>query len=269
MLGPHGVWTVQHTCLGTAPKFMEFLAVQYSRYNVFVKYGEAPQTLHFLTHGMLEAKRKGWITIIPDPDQPLGTIELKNEGVSLGYARSLDFMGTPVNATLVGEDGTVTVTPTPTVNQWIRGNGVPLNTLGTNGQYYEEVITGEVYYKVGGIWTLTNIHGVDSPEVQKDFNDNTTHNEAVGSTVLNRAVFIDYTLEVIGKYEVGRIAIVHDGTVANLDVQHTPTSPPRIKGITYAASVSGTDIVLSITANNVGSNLRLKYRKIDYISPTV
>jgi len=263
---PQGTWTIQHTCRGDVPKTLEFSAAQYTRYNVFVRYGVEAQTIHFLTEGMVKAKRDGWVTIIPDPDVPVGSIELKNQGVSLGYAKSLDFQGDAV-AALVGTDGTVTVTPN--VTQWIRGNGIPLNTLGSNGMYYEEVATGQVYYKSGGIWSITNIHGVSGPEVQVDFSDNTTINEVVGNKTTTRAVFLDYTIEVIGTYESGRMMVVHDGTVANVDLQYLPSSPPVISGLTYSASIVGNDIVLTITALNVGSILRFRYRRLDFISNSI
>lgn len=267
MNAPRGTWTIQHTCRGDVPKTLEFAAAQFTRYNVYVRYGEPFQTIHFLTEGMITAKRNGWVTIIPDPDIPAGSIELKNQGVSLGYAKSLDFQGTPVAATLSGTDGTVTVTPA--LPQWIRGNGVPLNTLGSNGMYYEEVATGQVYYKSGGIWSLTNIHGVQGPEVQVDFSDNTTINEVIGNKNLARAVFLDYTMEVIGTYEAGRMIVVHDGTVANVDLQYLPSSPPVIDGLSYSASIVGNDIVLTITALNVGSILRFRYRRLDFISNSI
>lgn len=267
MLNPTESWTIQHSGSSLAPKVMEFSAGCFGRYNIWVRYAEPAQVVPFLTAGMLKARRDGWVTIIPDPYAPPGSIELKNQGVSLGYAKSIDFTGVPVVTSIVGEDGTVAISATP--SQWIRGTGVPLNTLGTNGQYYEDIPTGQVYYKSAGVWALTNIHGTQGPEIQVDFTDNSTTDIIVGNAALNRAVFLDYTLEIIGRYEVGRIAVVHDGTNANLDVTSTPTSPPRIVGITYSSALSGTDIVLSITAASVGSILRFKYRKVDYISPTV
>ena len=35
---------------------------------------------------------------------------------------------------------------------WYNGSGVPLDTLGVDGDYYLRNTTGDVYQKVGGTW---------------------------------------------------------------------------------------------------------------------
>lgn len=94
-------------------------------------------------------------------------------------------------------------------------------------------------------------------QTQYDFADNTTLNVVIGSTLTERAVLFDYTLEIIGRYQVGNVQIVHNGTQASMRHELVGV-PDEVKKVTYAVSVSGTDIRFSITANAVGSNLKLK-----------
>jgi hypothetical protein len=51
----------------------------------------------------------------------------------------------------------------PTATAWHSGNGVPGSGTGINGDYYLDLATGNVYFKVSGSWTgpITNLKGQD------------------------------------------------------------------------------------------------------------
>lgn len=55
--------------------------------------------------------------------------------------------------------------------QWLNGAGAPSNSLGDNGDYYLDELTGNVYSKASGSWSLqTNIKGPQGPAGSVDLN---------------------------------------------------------------------------------------------------
>lgn len=120
------------------------------------------------------------------------------------------------------------------------------------------------YNDVGNTLTIA----YSPTQTQYDFNDNTTLVVVIGNAVTERAVIFDYTLEIIGGYQVGNVQIVHDGTTAAFRHEFVGV-PTEIKKVTYAATVVGNDIRFSITANAVGSNLKLKITNRSALLKTV
>lgn len=120
------------------------------------------------------------------------------------------------------------------------------------------------YNDVGNTLTINYL----SPETQLDFNDNSTLNVIIGNAITDRASILDYTLESLSDYQVGNIQVVHDGTNAGVRNEFVGVPNP-IKQVSFTASVVGNNIVLSLQAVNVGSNLKFKMKNRSVITKTI
>jgi hypothetical protein len=49
--------------------------------------------------------------------------------------------------------------------RWYNGSGLPSSELGINGDFYLDLLSGNIYYKVSGFWTVVaNIMGLQGPK---------------------------------------------------------------------------------------------------------
>jgi len=196
---------------------------------------------------------------------PTGTITVTHDDLNDSLQVDVDSEGIQdiVGAMIVGGSG-INVS---------YNDGLGTETITLDMEYVQDSLSTFIqagnnisitYNDVGNTLTINYF----SPETQVDFNDNTTVNIVVGSAVTDRAAILDYTLQTISDYQVGNIQIVHNGTIAGIRNEFVGVPNP-IKKVNFSASVVGNDIVLSLQAVNVGSNLKFKMKNRSAITKTV
>ena len=96
-------------------------------------------------------------------DSETGNVYLKLDGAWKSVA---DISGP------AGEDGSA----------WISGNGIPNIAIGTNGDFYFDKTSGNIYEKSGGIWlNIANLSGDDGLNGTTWYSGSTTPSSSIGS----------------------------------------------------------------------------------------
>lgn len=144
--------------------------------------------------------------VAPPPTVSSSALTLKDEGVSLGTITSLDVVGAPATASIVGAAGTLTIAAAPVVtastrwNAWF-GSGVDgvatcdgasavtgmsrsgsVYTLSKNVQFTTLTINGGVTVKTNGLAIAASVALVNNGEIHNSGTSATNTTGAVGAT---------------------------------------------------------------------------------------
>lgn len=99
-------------------------------------------------------------------------------------------------------------------------------------------------------------------EFQQNITDNTTNIFVVGSTLNDRKITIDYTIETIDglKFEGGRFIILHNNTITVNNGSERLGTPSIFNEIDFDSDIANVnEIRLKLVVAGVGQNLKLKY----------
>ena len=97
---------------------------------------------------------------------------------------------------------------------------------------------------------------------QVNFDDNTVKIINVGDATINRALIVKYTVETGQNYEFGKITLLHDNDMVNIDSERyglINAESDIIQGLEYSADLNNHNMRLILTATDVGST-PIKFR---------
>lgn len=96
---------------------------------------------------------------------------------------------------------------------------------------------------------------------QKDLTDNNSDWVVIGDKTTDKAILVDYSfqLPISGRQLAGQFMVHHDGTNVELDNAYN-FLVPEVTGVTFAATIVGNDIRLTIVTASVGENPKMVYK---------
>lgn len=98
---------------------------------------------------------------------------------------------------------------------------------------------------------------------QKDVPNNTKDYLVLGAVADVRAVFLNYTIERGGDYEMGQLFIMTDGSSAELAPMpyFQPTFTAAAAGVTFDADIDSGNLRIGITVDNSGDTAKVQFTR--------